>query len=206
MKQIISLFPSHIYHSQLIKKNTILMKSLIHHVQDILEKDFKGHNWSQKAYRNGYTSYASYDQLHFLASPFKSLQNKIDAAVADYLKGAFLDLSIEDLFMSRLWVNVMPSHCYHSWHIHPLSVISGTFYLQVPKSGAPIRFEDPRLNQFMNRPSVIKNSPLNDNFFSLSPKEGDLILFESWMRHEVPSHSSKDLRVSLSFNYDRTLK
>jgi uncharacterized protein (TIGR02466 family) len=44
--------------------------------------------------------------------------------------------------------------------------------------------------------------PENQRFISLQPKAGEIILFESWMRHEVPPNSSKQERVSLSFNYD----
>jgi len=31
---------------------------------------------------------------------------------------------------------------------------------------------------------------------------GQVVLFESWLRHEVPSHPTAAERVSVSFNYN----
>jgi uncharacterized protein (TIGR02466 family) len=82
----------------------------------------------------------------------------------------------------------------HTQHLHPHSVISGTFYLS--PATTPLKFEDPRLGLFMN-------SPMRKNLFhEIYPQPGDLVLFESWLRHEVPAHKSAQKRVSLSFNYD----
>jgi uncharacterized protein (TIGR02466 family) len=36
----------------------------------------------------------------------------------------------------------------------------------------------------------------------LTPKAGDIIMFESWLKHEVPPHHTNDERISVSFNYD----
>jgi uncharacterized protein (TIGR02466 family) len=33
------------------------------------------------------------------------------------------------------------------------------------------------------------------------PEEGDVLLWESWLRHEVPMNMDEDDRVSVSFNY-----
>jgi uncharacterized protein (TIGR02466 family) len=34
-----------------------------------------------------------------------------------------------------------------------------------------------------------------------SPKVGDVMLWESWLRHEVPMNMADDDRISVSFNY-----
>ena len=34
----------------------------------------------------------------------------------------------------------------------------------------------------------------------LDAKEGSVILFPSWLRHEVPVHTSNDNRISIAFN------
>jgi uncharacterized protein (TIGR02466 family) len=36
----------------------------------------------------------------------------------------------------------------------------------------------------------------------LTPKPGEIILFESWMKHEVPPNRTEGERISVSFNYD----
>jgi uncharacterized protein (TIGR02466 family) len=38
-------------------------------------------------------------------------------------------------------------------------------------------------------------------FVGVPAKEGDLVLFESWLRHEVPPARFTGERISISFNY-----
>ena len=39
------------------------------------------------------------------------------------------------------------------------------------------------------------------SFVYLDPAPGTLILFESWLRHEVPPNQARQDRISISFNY-----
>ena len=39
------------------------------------------------------------------------------------------------------------------------------------------------------------------NFIYVKPAVGDVLLWESWLRHEVVMNQSEDERVSVSFNY-----
>lgn len=179
-----------------------IQSDLMDECQLLLDRDSEGHRWSEKNYSNGYTSYGSYDQLHRLNSTFKKLGLKIDLHMAKYIQSLDYDIKPTDLEMTHCWVNIMPELAQHTAHIHPLSVISGTFYLQIPKAASSIKFEDPRLQCFMNTPAIRPKSKLgNKRFVELKPAEGDLILFESWLKHEVPRNQSKEPRVSISFNY-----
>jgi uncharacterized protein (TIGR02466 family) len=73
--------------------------------------------------------------------------------------------------------------------------VSGTYYVKVPKGSGPLRIEDPRAGLFMAcPPRKIQRD--------LIPREGEVILFESWMKHEVPPHGCEESRISISFNYD----
>jgi uncharacterized protein (TIGR02466 family) len=102
-----------------------------------------------------------------------------------------------------MWVNIMRSNAQHTAHIHPQSVISGTYYLQTPPRSSAIKFEDPRLGFLMNSPLIKPSAKTaHQRFVSLKPKAGDLVLFESWLRHEVPRNESETPRISVSFNYD----
>jgi uncharacterized protein (TIGR02466 family) len=38
-------------------------------------------------------------------------------------------------------------------------------------------------------------------FVYVTPAERTLILFESWLRHEVPPNQAREDRISVSFNY-----
>lgn len=97
----------------------------------------------------------------------------------------------------------MPEGAFHTMHIHPLSVISGTYYVQTPKNCSAIKFEDPRMVGFMaSPPRAEKAQERNQRFVELKPQAGHVVLFESWMRHEVPQNLSSTERISISFNYD----
>ena len=91
----------------------------------------------------------------------------------------------------------------HAGHIHPGSVISGTYYVALPDGAAGLKFEDPRLQQMMAAPPRRSNaSRRNKSFVEIAPKPGTILLWESWLRHEVPPSRAKRDRISISFNYN----
>lgn len=197
-----TVFSSHIYQSQLGSGTKKLIQELLAEIQPLMKSDTVGIEWSKKNYPGGYTSYGSIDKLYQISSTFLSLKKAIDKHVKAYVKHLDYDVSPSDLQMSTCWVNVMPAGATHTMHIHPLSVISGSFYVDLPKNASCIKFEDPRLVNFMASPPRKKNAKIyNRQFIEISPKVGDVVLFESWMRHEVPRNKSLRNRISISFNY-----
>lgn len=204
------LFPTSIYFSALTSspvKTQKLLKELRSEIPRIRDYDIEGQRWSKENYLGGYTSYSSLSELHQFSSTFAQLKLFLDKHVMKFAKELNVDLKNNSLEMTQMWVNVMPAGVCHSGHLHPLSSISGTFYVDLPKlknnKSCPLKFEDPRLAAFMGSvPRLSKSHPRSERFYNLNPKEGAVVLFESWLRHEVPPHSSKEDRVSISFNYN----
>lgn len=191
-------FSTQIYQSEIAFDLSDLQTEIL----QIQKLDKVGKDWSKNNYKKGYTSYSSMDQLHQLSSTFGNLQKKIDHHVARYLKDLDATSTLKNLKMTNCWVNIMPKGTQHSAHLHPHSVISGSFYVHVSPDSSAIKFEDPRLSQLMNAPMVKQAArSFNKRFVSLQPKAGDVILFESWLKHEVPTNESSEPRVSISFNY-----
>lgn len=201
---MIEAFVTQIYKKRLIEKQTqvnSLNISLVDDVENLLASDEKGHQWSEKNYIDGYTSYGSIDKLHTVLPSFKKLEKHILTHVKNYIESLDYEIKVSDLSMSHCWVNVMPKGAQHTLHIHPLSVISGTYYLQIPKGCSAIKFEDPRLGFLMNTPNLKAKSQFkNKRFINVEPSEGDVVLFESWLRHEVPRNQTEEPRISISFN------
>ncbi len=201
-----SFFPSFVYQAPLRfsgASKKAKNHELVQEIQKIREMDEQGQEWSRKHYPGGYTSYATLNELHRFSTTFEELQKIIDREVQKFIKHMEMDLQGRKLLMTTFWANIMPSQVVHSMHIHPLSVVSGTYYVQTPKNCSAIKFEDPRLVGFMaSPPRKAKARPENQRFISITPKAGELILFESWMRHEVPPNTAKEERISVSFNYD----
>jgi uncharacterized protein (TIGR02466 family) len=128
--------------------------------------------------------------------------NRIDREVAAFGRKSQFDLNRRRLKLDSLWVNVMEKDAIHAPHIHPHSVISGTYYVAVPPGSSVIRFEDPRLAMMMAAPARKANArPENRTFVDVQPRPGLLLLWESWLRHGVEPNKARGRRISVSFNY-----
>lgn len=201
-----TLFPTQIYRTKLtpsiIKK---WIPDLLRESRLFRDLDEVGKKWSRENYPSGYTSYSSITDLAFRSSSFADLKQWIDREVKKYAAALEFDLGGGRLEMSALWINIMDKGCQHSFHLHPLSSISGTFYLQVPQRSGSLKFEDPRLPAFMASPPRKRSAKTaNQHFFSVAPVPGELVLFESWIKHEVTASQARSQRISVSFNYDWT--
>jgi uncharacterized protein (TIGR02466 family) len=168
----------------------------------IAEDDTAGQKWCEKNGYPGYTSYASLNDLPWRFPLFKQLVKAIDRHVATFVKDCAFDLGAKKIMLDSLWINVLPQGGVHTSHIHPHSVISGTTYVTMPKGASAIKFEDPRLAMMMAAPPRKAKAPEDlRSFLYVAPEAGDILLWESWLRHEVPLNMADDERISISFNY-----
>ena len=195
------LFPTLLY-VQKHPRARALLPVLAHEAQVFRKIDEHGERWSKKNYVGGYTSYSSITDLPYRSTNFGKLKSWIDAQVSVYARALELELEGGELKMDSCWINIMGKGTQHSSHLHPLSVISGTFYLRTPKGSGAFKIEDPRLPAFMASPSRKVGARVeNQRFVTIEPSEGTLLLFESWMKHEVTPNLSTRERISISFNY-----
>jgi uncharacterized protein (TIGR02466 family) len=166
-------------------------------------EDKAGQAWCREQAYPGYTSYASLDDLPQRATVFGELKRRLDRHAAAFAKELAFDLGPRGkLKLDSLWVNVLTSGGVHSGHIHPHSVLSGTYYVAVPPGSGALRLEDPRLPQMMAAPPRRADAPAAlQSFVTLTPEAGTLFMWESWLRHEVLAGRTRTPRVSLSFNY-----
>ncbi|MGH8456297.1 MAG: TIGR02466 family protein [Stenotrophobium sp.] len=203
MKKIQAWFPTLIYCERLLAKGGQAFNAeLLRECYQIRGHDQKGLRWSLKNYPGGYTSYGSMDRLHRFSSTFDQLRAKIDPHVRSFARAQDWDLRGGKLEMTDCWINIMPRGCAHSFHLHPQSVVSGTYYVKTPRGCSGLKFEDPRLSRLMAAPSRKSGrKPELQAHIGYPAKAGQVILFESWLRHEVPASLVDGERVSISFNY-----
>jgi uncharacterized protein (TIGR02466 family) len=165
--------------------------------------DRAGREWSRRNYPGGYTSYASLNELHHFSSTFTRLERRISRHVRSFARALDMDLRGCGIRMTDCWVNIMPPSAAHSLHLHPLAFISGTYYVAAPRGCAGLKFEDPRLDRFMAAPPRLAGARrANQTHVTYPARAGNLILFESWLRHEVPQNRVGAERISISFNYN----
>ena len=178
-------------------------RELLAECMQIAEVDDAGQDWSSTHYPGGFTSYNTMNQLHRTSSTFGELETRLARHVASLAKTLEFDLSRRKLAMTDCWVNVMPQFVAHGMHVHPIATISGTYYVQTPRGCSKIKFEDPRLTSFMAAPPRKAGcSEANRPFVYYPAEAGRVILFESWLRHEVSANQTKAERVSISFNFN----
>lgn len=203
MTQIDSLFVTRLYRAALSELGKAPKPDDLEDAcLGIAEDDEAGQNWCEKHQFPGYTSYASLNDLPWRFPIFKDLVKVLDAHVAAFAKELQFDLGGKKIKLDSLWINILPQGGVHTGHIHPHSVISGTTYVTMPKGASAIKFEDPRLPMMMAAPPrKVKARDENRTFIYVSPNAGDVLLWESWLRHEVPVNMADDDRISISFNY-----
>jgi uncharacterized protein (TIGR02466 family) len=196
-------FPTHLYHEPLQKSGLERFnRELTDECRNIRDYDAAGRRWSEKNYPGGYTSYASLNRLHEFSSTFGALEKKLTAHVRKFARHLDMDLRGREIQMTDFWVNIMPEHATHSLHLHPLSFISGTYYVVTPPGCPGLKFEDPRLSKFMAAPPKTTNArEENKPHITYRAKAGWVLLFESWLRHEVAANRTTAERISVSFNY-----
>lgn len=171
-----------------------LLGELAHSIRTLADDDEAGRRWSREHRYAGYTSYASLNDLPKRDPAFADLAKLLTRHAVDFARECGFDLARKPR-LDSLWANLLKSGGQHSGHIHPHSIISGTFYVEVPAGSGAIRFEDPRLPLMMAAP------PRAGSFVTVQPRPGLLLMWESWLRHEVRPGTGRGERLSISFNF-----
>lgn len=149
-----------------------------------------------KVYDN--VSNATSNDTYVLNSPLCSelkswLHGHLVKFFYDYYK---IDKEVK-MYITQSWLNFTENGEHHHHHNHPNSIISGVFYF----TG-----EDLEL-RFHNDQELFKGFQFNTNgytednsdTYTVEFSSGQLVLFPSHMKHDVPKFKGK-LRISLAFN------
>jgi uncharacterized protein (TIGR02466 family) len=194
-----NLFVTRLYEADL--DDEALLADLAHSIRSFAEQDQAGRSWSREHHYPGYTSYGSLNDLPTRDPAFAQLANLLTRHAATFAKDLAFDLARKPL-LDSMWVNLLKSGGRHSGHIHPHSILSGTLYVETPANSGAIGFEDPRLPLMMAAPTRRPDAPEElQTFVTVQPRPGLLLMWESWLRHEVCPAAGKSERLSISFNF-----
>ncbi|MDX2483003.1 MAG: 2OG-Fe(II) oxygenase family protein [Pseudodonghicola sp.] len=204
MSKIESLFVTRLYRAALREFGPVIDAAEMEaSCYSIAQDDEAGQTWCEENGYPGYTSYASLTDLPWRFPVFADLVKSLDAHVAAFAEDLEFDLDGKALTLEDLWINILPEGGTHSSHLHPHSVISGTTYVTMPKGASALKLEDPRSARMMAAPARRKTARRKlQPFIYVEPKVGEVLLWESWLRHEVPINMSDAERISVSFNYN----
>jgi uncharacterized protein (TIGR02466 family) len=192
-----ALFPTLLYSARLADWRALNARLRLE-CRQLRIDDAAGRRWSAKNYPGGYTSYDSASRMHRASPTFAALERKVNQHVRAFAGALGLDLHDRPLEMTDCWVNIMARNVAHGLHLHPLSTISGTYYVSTPRGSPGLKLEDPRLERFMAAPP---RRARHEPWVMVPAEAGKVVLFESWLRHEVPPNPAGAERISISFNY-----
>ena len=185
------LFVTNLYEAEI--GDGALLAELAHSIRTLAQDDEAGGRWSREHNYAGYTSYASLNDLPRRDPAIAALTKLLSRHATNFARESGWEGRKPKV--DSLWVNLLKSGGHHSGHIHPHSIISGVLYVEAPAGSGAIRFEDPRLPLMMAAP------PRSDTFVDLQPRPGLLLMWESWLRHEVLPGDGRGERLSVSFNF-----
>ena len=132
----------------------------------------------------------------------------------EYFKFVGFDMiNLETTRLGVVWANVNSKYSYHEQHIHPNSFLSGVYYVKVPKNSGQINFIDPKNSMRSLELEPDRTKQLTDPLrrqIDVTPEDGLLLLFPSWLSHEVQQNTTDDERISIAFNlipdYEKIVK
>jgi uncharacterized protein (TIGR02466 family) len=184
----LDLFPTRIWQAHL----AALVPHLHQWVKDVLAMRAASPTPAGRTNRRGWNS----KDMAVLEQPgFTALRQAIRAACA----AALGEMGRGDsAFQLQSWVNLHDRGGFNFSHMHEGTLLSGSFYVNVPPGSGQFVFRDPR-------PGVIhgsvKGAVINGHAdIHLTPSAGLLVLFPSWMEHYVEPHDSDEPRITIAFN------
>lgn len=119
------------------------------------------------------------------------------AELSDYVTNFAKGLD-DRLEIDNMWGNINYKYAYNRMHVHPMAAFSGVYYVQAEDTF--ITFTDPRSGRVMLGNRVFDPSEFQ-MAHSIPVKTGMMILFPSWLSHEVPQNTSDVDRISIAWNY-----
>lgn len=137
---------------------------------------------------------------------YKDIQDTPLAAVFDkinkYATQAFLELGItQPPALDSLWININKKTDSNVLHNHPISSLSGAFYLTRNNSAIVFNRDTGIPKHHLEWLRSNLNTPLSYTTVKYTPERGDFFLFPSWLEHLVEPSQSDEERISVAFNY-----
>ena len=108
-----------------------------------------------------------------------------------------------NLKLKELWVNIANQNEFQEIHNHypPSSnnLFSGVLYIKTTPDSGDICFQSPLESQM----STMLQSPLSPPILKITPQNGLMLIFPSYLNYFVNSNLSQIPRISVSFNIEQ---
>lgn len=156
---------------------------------------FDWHSVADKRYANGYTTFYCGHELN------ENLKNSMPALCEFILDNAYeilnrqkINIGSKQLEITTFWMSRMLKNGFHARHLHAHSFYSGTYYVNADPKNSNIKFYDARIyKQFAPESN-------SGEVVEYRPESGKLLLWDSYLEHEVDINDTNVPRDAISFN------
>tara|TARA_Y100001970_G_scaffold293195_1_gene438436 strand:+ start:8003 stop:8605 length:603 start_codon:yes stop_codon:yes gene_type:complete len=128
--------------------------------------------------------------------------NSITSNIQKAMDDMGWDLSKNKIEIPNMWAIINKKGSSNAMHIHSNCYLSAAYYVKAPSNCGDIVFHDPRQSRLIRKPIISKLNNLNGDVVNVTPKEGLLVLFPSYLYHSVNESLSENERIVVSFNVD----
>lgn len=112
-------------------------------------------------------------------------------------------MGTSDLVLGNWWININGKYDYNMPHDHQNSVLSGTYYVQVPEEnmGDLVLHRGDTAEFFLTSKVEREQTMANATAVPCPVKESMFYLFPSWVKHSVERNNTDSERISIAFNF-----
>ena len=194
--QVYKLFPTPVFHFR-VENYQKLNTELENYILNLRKKDEKG---KKKSNAGGWHS-PNFDlnndnTAKKFAKIFEEFYKKV------IINGMGWKYDSNKVKMEAMWSIINKKGSFNIQHNHPNAYLSSAYYVRHPEKSGSIKFFDPREQKNIRYPKIKNYTDLSAVITEITPKEGDLLIFPSYLYHSVGENLSKDDRIIVSFNVD----
>lgn len=132
----------------------------------------------------------------------KDINNPLFETIEYWCNSFAANIGLNPVCLDHAWININGKYHCNRLHDHQGSVLSGVYYIKVPKNSGNINFHHP-MKKVISRDwsdAVSNCTPVSSQTWFFEPKPNLLMIFPSWIDHEVEPNLSDEYRISISFN------
>ena len=113
-----------------------------------------------------------------------------------------VSMGLPELVFQNFWININGPGAYHTLHNHQDAMLSGVFYIDVPADNmGDLQFYRGDEAQYYIPDNLDQYNTITSTMATYPPKTGMIVIFPSWIKHQVKSNQSDLQRIAVSFNY-----
>lgn len=130
----------------------------------------------------------------------------IEKNAKSYIEQTGNNSDVYDIKVVNFWINEMKSNTESPEHYHYGHTLSGCYYVDVPANAPGLTLVNP-LDHIPKETMEYRNlTAYNARNMILNVKNGDLVLWESYLKHAVKAKEFEGTRCSIAFDINISIK